>query len=357
MINNPVLELKRDSRVQITPAPEILAVNGGLQPFSVLTSQGTLLTQVQMPGESMPSERIRFHWRIASYVSRDHGASWQGVEQLPGKNELYKEGGAVELSDGTIIQLDTYVTPGEPGFGKGLMFVSRDDLQTYEGPLEMNFELPGVNFIGADDGGNPHHAIRLHRRVLEMPNDDVLAVLYGWFHGEESASGYMPNMNKTRCMLVRSSDQGRNWKFVSTMTTVFEVGTEGFCEPNLVRLSQGEAKGKLICYMRTGRETYWCESSDEGLTWSEPQAEQFGIVDVNDSKTWQEFFTKTSATKRSGHNETLNGAFVDPHIIELKNGVLACAFGLRIPEKMCWDNPSHERNGNYLAFSLNQGAT
>ena len=86
MINNPVLELKGDPRVQITPGPEILAVNGGLQPFSVLTSKGTLLSQVQMPEVPIPSERIRFpHCRIASYVSRDHGASWQGVDQLPGR--------------------------------------------------------------------------------------------------------------------------------------------------------------------------------------------------------------------------------------------------------------------------------
>ncbi len=361
MIVNDIRELKRDPRVRLIAEDERIAINGGLQPYSMQTSSGTLLSQAQMPEKPLPSERICVYWRPASFVSRDKGVNWERVEQLreqlPGQNELYMEGGAVELSDGTFIQLDTFVTLGEPGFGKGLMLTSRDDLQSYEGPHEMNFELPGVNFIGDDDQGNPHHAIRLHRRVLEMPNGDVIALLHGWFHGDESASSDMPNINKTRCMLVRSSDQGRNWKFVSAITKTVGVGADGFCEPDLVRLSQGEGEGKLICYMRTGQELYWCESIDEGVTWSEPTPKQFGIVDVKDTESWKESFAKTLAAKPKGHNTELCGAFVDPNIIELKNGVLACTFGLRVPETMCWENPTHERNGNYVAFSLDQGAT
>jgi hypothetical protein len=357
MIRNTLIELKRDDRLQLTPKEETIAVNGGLQPFSVLTSKGTLLTQVQMPEESYPADRIHFHCIIASYISRNSGETWNREVPWPGQNDLYMEGGAIELTDGTFILLDTYVTPGKPGFGKGLMWMSKDDLQTFEDPIETHFELPGVNFDGADDGGNPHNAIRLHRRVLELPNGDLLSVLYGWYEGEDTSSGYMPSMKKTRCMLVRSEDQGRNWKFVSTIASGMEIGTEGFCEPDLVRLSQGEKEGNLLCYMRTGREMYWCESIDEGITWSKALPEQFGIVDVNDSKSWETYFADTTATKRSGHIGELAGAFVDPNIIELKNGVLVCAFGLRIPQKMCWDNPTHERNGNYLAFSLDQGNT
>jgi hypothetical protein len=357
VIHNIPIELKRDARLQLIPQEETLAVNGGLQPFSVITSKGTLLTQVHMPEQSHPSDRIHFYWRIGSYISRDSGVNWSRADQLGGANELYMEGGAIELRNGTFLQLDTYITPGEPGYGKGLMLLSQDDLQTYEGPIEIDFELPGVNFDGHDDGGNPHRAMRLHRRILELPNGHLLTVLYGWYQGEETSSGYMPSMKKTRCMLVRSEDKGRNWKFISTIASGMEIGTEGFCEPDLVRLSQGEKEGTLLCYMRTGREMYWCESIDEGVTWSKSVPEQFGIVDVNDTKSWEAFFVNTTATKRSGHITDLAGAFVDPNIIELKNGVLACAFGLRIPQKMCWDNPTHERNGNYLAFSLDQGST
>jgi len=285
------------------------------------------------------------------------GKTWQAVEQLPGRNELYMEGGAISLRDGTFLQLDTYITPGEPGWGKGLMLISRDDLRSYEGPVEIKVELPNVDFDGKDDGGNPHVAIRFHRRILELPEGDLLAVAYGRLHGENAPTHYMPSMKRTRCMLVRSSDQGRNWKFVSTIAVGAEVGTEGFCEPDLVRLSHGANEGKLLCYMRTGKEMHGCESTDEGLTWSEPKPEQFGIVDVNDSAQWESFFSDTVPSERSGRIADMFGAFVDPNLIEMKNGVLACAFGLRIPHKLCWDNASHERNGNYVAFSLDQGAT
>lgn len=135
-----------------------------------------------------------------------------------------------------------------------------------------------------------------------------------------------------------------------------DVGTEGFCDPDLVRLSQGEHAEKLLCYMRTGKEMFWCESTDEGVTWSSPKSEQFGIVNVNDSAQWESFFADTVPSRDSGFISDLFGAFVDPTLIEMQNGVLACAFGLRIPHKLCWDNPTHERNGNYVAFSLDQGA-
>jgi hypothetical protein len=49
--------------------------------------------------------------------------------------------------------------------------------------------------------------------------------------------------------------------------------------------------------------------------------------------------------------------FANPDLIELGNGVLVCAFGVRIPEKMCWRDPTHPWNGNYLGFSLDQGQT
>jgi hypothetical protein len=74
--------------VSLTVEDERMATNGGLQPFTVQTAEGTMLTQVHMPEEFLPDERIRFHWRIASFLSRDLGATWKEVEQLPDRNEM-----------------------------------------------------------------------------------------------------------------------------------------------------------------------------------------------------------------------------------------------------------------------------
>jgi hypothetical protein len=43
--------------------------------------------------------------------------------------------------------------------------------------------------------------------------------------------------------------------------------------------------------------------------------------------------------------------------IQLRRGILVCAFGVRITQKACWKNPHHPWNGNYLAFSQDGGRT
>jgi hypothetical protein len=44
-------------------------------------------------------------------------------------------------------------------------------------------------------------------------------------------------------------------------------------------------------------------------------------------------------------------------LIELRGGLLAAAFGVRVPQKLCWRHPEHPCNGNYLAFSQDHGKT
>ena len=54
----------------------------------------------------------------------------------------------------------------------------------------MTFHLPGANFHGSsDDGGRPHAAMRLHRRVLELPGGDLLTTLYGWLRRRQRTIG------------------------------------------------------------------------------------------------------------------------------------------------------------------------
>ena len=55
--------------------------------------------------------------------------------------------------------------------------------------------------------------------------------------------------------------------------------------------------------------------------------------------------------------DELRGAVVDPDLIELRSGLLVAAFGVRIPQKLCWQHPEHPWNGNYLAFSRDHGKT
>ena len=324
---------------------------------------GALVVQAQVPEKPFPSARMTYFSAMGTVVSRDGGETWTDMPLKPGENGLNMEGGAVQLRDGTILALDTYITPGErPGEGVGQLYTSTDDWRTLDGPVDVAFHLPGVEFHGStDDGGRPHAAQRLHRRILELPGGDLLTTLYGWMRGDDTPCPYNPKMKKTRMMLARSSDRGRNWRLVSNVAVAPTVGTEGLVEPVLARVSKGPRAGRLICLMRTGRELYETTSDDEGVTWTPARPRVFAGLDVYRTELWADMLRgKKSMTGRmldETNPDELRGSVVDPDLIELRSGLLVAAFGVRVPQRDCWRFSQHPWNGNYLAFSRDHGET
>jgi hypothetical protein len=194
-----------------------------------------------------------------------------------------------------------------------------------------------------------------------MPNGDLLTTVYGWLNGDKTPSTYIHSMLKTRVMFARSTDKGRSWKLISNVTVDPTVGTEGLGEPVVCRVSGGPNAGRLICLMRTGRNLYETVSDDEGLTWTKPQPRIFAGLDVNRTELWADMLRDFKDFKGRPLDESnpdeLRGAVVDPDLIELRSGLLVAAFGVRVPQKLCWQHPEHPWNGNYLAFSDDHGAT
>lgn len=354
--------LLANPRVHVSFGDEKLVLEDGLQPSMVITRTGAIVVQSQISQKSFPAERYASHWAMGTVISRDDGQTWTNLPLKPNENGLNMEGGAVQLRDGTLIALDTYVVPGaKPGEGRGQLYTSTDDWHTLKGPVDVTFNIPGVNFNGSsDDGGRPHTAIRLHRRILELPNGDLLTTIYGWFNGDTEPSAYMATMKKTRVLLVRSTDRGQHWNLVSTVAVDPKVGTEGFDEPVIARINHGSHVGRLICQMRTGREQREAISDDEGRTWSPSYPRVYAGLDVYRTENWAEMFR--GVKDRHGNliennpNEFI-GAVVDPDLLELRSGVLVASFGVRVPPRACWPRAEHPWNGNYLAISLDHGAT
>lgn len=352
-----------DGRLRFEFGEERMVLDRGLQPSMLCTASGALIVQAQMPEKPADTPRMHYPSALATVVSRDGGATWTRIPLPPGENGLNMEGGAIQLRDGTILALDTYVTPGRhPDQGIGQLYTSRDDWRTLQGPRDVPFSLPGIDFYAStDDGGRPHAAERVHRRILELPNGHLLATLYGTMKGDRTPSAYRPTMMKARTMLVRSKDRGQNWELVSTVAADPAVGTEGFDEPVLARVSRGEHAGRLICFMRTGRELYEAISGDGGATWSRPRPRVFAGLDINRTELWVDMFRnvrgRTGRPLDEKNPDELKGAVVDPDLIELRSGLLAAAFGIRIPQQLCWPNYQHPWNGNYLAFSHDHGGT
>jgi hypothetical protein len=355
--------VEADGRLRLSFGDERLVLARGLQPYMLCTKAGTLVVQAQVREKPVPSDRRTYCSAMATVVSRDGGKSWTNIPLKPGENGLNMEGGAVQLRDGTILALDTYVMPGKrPGEGIGQLDTSKVDWRTLDGPKDVTFELPGVNFeASTDDGGRPHNAQRLHRRIIELPNGDLLTTVYGWLKGDVTPSTYMPRMKKTRVMLVRSTDRGQHWKMVSNVSVDPSVGTEGLGEPVLCRVSKGPNAGRLICQMRTGRDLYETTSDDGGATWTPATPRVIAGLDVNRTELWVDMFRNFKDFKGKPLDENnpdeLRGAVVNPDLIELWSGLLVAAFGVRVPQKLCWRHPEHPWNGNYLAFSQDHGKT
>ena len=362
MKNYPSM-VEADGTLRFKFGEERLVLPRGLQPSLLRTASGALVVQAQVPENTFPTSRMVYFNALETRVSRDEGNNWTKIPLKPGENGLNMEGGAIQLRDGTILALDTYIMPGvHPGEGVGQLYTSTNDWGSLEGPQDVTFELPGVNFhASTDDGGRPHNAQRLHRRILELPNGDLLTTYYGWIEGDDTPCTYLSRMKKTRVMLVRSTNKGRHWKLVSTVAVDPAIGTEGFGEPVLARVSQGEQAGRLICLMRTGRELREAISDDEGVTWSPHHPRLFAGLDVYRTELWVDMFRGMKGLSGKVLDEDnpddLRGAVVDPDVIELRSGLLVAAFGVRVPQKDCWRNPHHPWNGNYLAFSQDHGMT
>jgi hypothetical protein len=351
-----------DPRLHLSMGDPQPVLAGGLQPFMMATRTGTLAVQAQLPERVPPDPGIIYPFVLDTVVSRDEGATWEPFCRMPRDNRLILEGGMTQLQDGTVIALDTYVRPGtRPGEDRGQLFYSTDDWRTLQGPVAITFNLPGVNFHGSTgDDGSPHPAVRLHRRILELPGGDLLTTLYGWLDGDREPAAYMPTMKKSRVLLLRSANRGRHWELVSTVAADPAVGTEGFDEGVLARLGHGPKPGRLICLMRTGRELREAVSDDDGRTWSPAVPRVFADLDVYRTEKWVEMFrdVKDRHGRLVADNPVeLVGAVVNPDLIELRGGVLVAAFGLRVPPRVCWPHAQHPWNGNYLACSLDHGAT
>jgi hypothetical protein len=356
--------IRSDEALRVSFGPQQLVLPKGLQPSMICTRSGTLVVQAQVPRKPPPSTRITYFNAMDTVVSRDGGKTWGAAPMnAGGHGALNLEGGAVQLRDGTILALDTFLTPGEradEGFGQ--LYESSDDWHSLRGPIDVRFDLPGAKFDGStDDGGRPHAAQRLHRRIIELPNGELLTTFYGWMKGDATPCPYRPTMMKTRVMAALSSDRGRNWRLLSTVAVDPKVGTEGFCEPVVCRISKGPDSGRLICLMRTGRELFESSSNDDGRTWSKPRPRVFAGLDVYRTDLWVDQFRnfKDFHGKPLDENnlDELRGAVVDPDLIELRSGVLVAAFGVRVPQKLCWQHPEHPWNGNCLAFSRDHGQT
>lgn len=354
--------IQGDPRIKTTVHHDREVCPGGLQPFLYVTKKGTLLLQYQTPEKPLGTRPLNYPYATATYLSRDGGASFEKINiyQDPAKDDPFLEAGALELSDGTFFLMDTYVTPDpeeRKEHGVGEIWTSEDDLYTWKGPEVSKFYLPRINYYASsDDDGNASVGARLHRTTLQLPNGDLLAVMYAWFDEDCAPASYEPRMMKTRVFVVKSCDLGKTWETLSTVAVDAGIGTEGFGEPVMVRVERGPHEGRIICVMRTGRDLYTAYSDNDGQDWSDFKSLALPGIDVFRSREWKAQF-EGKYNHIDPHRRSLSGAIVDPDLTQMKNGALVLSFGVRLPAQLNWQDPTVPGNGVYAAFSLDGGDT
>ena len=237
--------------------------------------------------------------------------------------------------------------PARRAKGSASFILRRTTGARWRGPQDVVFDLPGVDFyVSTDDGGRPHNAQRLHRRILELPNGDLLTTFYGWMKGDRTPPRpYNPKMMKTRVLLARSTDRGRHWKLVSTVAVDPGHRYRGF---RRARASSASARNQSqaphlshahrtravrSCVGRRRRHVDPCPSARVRRTRHLPHRTVGRHVPRR-----EKYQREDSRAKKNP--DDLRGAVVDPDLIELRSGLLVAAFGVRVPQKDCWLQPA-----------------
>ncbi|MDP6058877.1 MAG: SUMF1/EgtB/PvdO family nonheme iron enzyme, partial [Pirellulaceae bacterium] len=203
-------------------------------------------------------------WILNGKRSDDQGKTWQPCENI--------RSNTLQLRDGTIISVHG---PNDMPTGHGTIHVrtSTDDWQTVES-FSAPIDIPGAKRFWSQPTG-----------MLELDDGSLLLPLYGWMHGDQVREDnpmfpIADEAYKTRVILTKSTDRGRNWNFLSTICYHPEMGREGANETTIIQLPTGD----LFAAMRTGLHGYFDRhgreeldepllvswSRCEGKKWAEP---------------------------------------------------------------------------------------
>jgi len=265
-------------------------------------------TQVIVPGETY---RSLFKLTDGTLVVADRRSSDGGRTWKPG---LALHTGAYQFPDGEIVQLGFHSQQTDrPGYFSIPLSRSTDNGRTARSETSL-LHIPDATG-GTGDDGKPYEGPVADHAIVALHDGSLLAAMYGQFSGDRVPVPTMPaawNCYKYRTFVVRSTDRGKTWEYLSTVAYDPSVGLESFCEADLLVLPDGE----ILCFMRTGGSggkytpLYLSRSADNGRTWSTPQP-------IADRGVW-------------------------PNACRMRNGLIVCTYG---------------RPGNWLAFSLDAGRT
>jgi sialidase-1 len=202
--------------------------------------------------------------KVIMLRSKDNGKTW-GEKQVISSDEGLdeREGCGVQLKDGTIVvgvfYNGNYLPDGPynwdgavklPSIGKPrlgtIIITSKDNGKTWS--KGKFIDTKGMPFSGVE---GPTDA------PIEMPDGSIVMGVIGY-----SIAGDPKN---TASVMLRSTDQGNTWKYLSTIAGDPGGKLGGFMEPGITRTKSG----RIIAGLRNKGANIWMTySDDDGKTWA-----------------------------------------------------------------------------------------
>ena len=212
------------------------------------------------------TEHIANDGDVFSLRSKDGGITWGDKQWVANIKDLdEREGCGIQMKDGTIVVAIFYNNLyfpdgnyfswkkgekleelGKPRLGTYIV-TSKDNGKTWSPPNYVDIKnMPVSGLEGPTDA------------PVEMPDGSLIMAVIGYtLHGDSKNTG---------SILLRSTDKGKTWNYISTIASDSGGISGGFLEPGIVRTKTG----RLVVGLRNHapENAIWMTySDDDGKTW------------------------------------------------------------------------------------------
>jgi hypothetical protein len=212
----------------------------------------------------------------SEFISRDGGDSWQAAGPMH-MGSLGVHATALHFAGGPDWLISAVGTPtGKKGVATAPALRSTDGWRTVE-EIDVTFHLgPHVPSVGEDGIVRVN---TLNHQALALPDGSAIGMCYGYCNHDVVFTDIMYkgwekyphdfSMFKYSSWCIGSEDGGETWHYRGTVPPLPEMGDEGWAEPGLALLPNGD----LLTVLRNGEGNaplYFSRSTDGGRTWSDP---------------------------------------------------------------------------------------